>query len=271
MRNPTDGSTNLGFYRALVAGERELVLFMDPRTHAYRICEEGLAASLEVPITLFNGGPLSTYLAAAAKLPYDFDSFEAAARLSGRSISIDRTAFPPAPADAEIVLRGFVTRQRRDEAPFGEFKGYYCPRTRSPLVRIERVLIRDDASYLGLFCGKESGLTLMALQNEILMLAHLRGAGFPIVSVRYPLAMFGEYAAIIVSTDPSREMVRAAMEFDPRAKVVVAMESDGDVFRETAVFPAEADLLPYMRRGHQEGHRLGLLCRRATDYDWVEY
>ncbi len=264
------GSTNLGFYRGLVAGEREIILFMDPRTDAHRIVTAGLAETGRIPITLFNGGPLSIYLAAAAKLPPALDSFEAAARLAGRPLALAGGDCPPAPAEAEIVIEGHVTRETRAEGPFGEFKGYYCTPTVSPVIVVDRIAVRDDAYCLGLFCGKRSGLTLMALQNEILLFDHLRRSGFDIETARYPLDAFGEYVAVIVSEAPSRAMIAAALDFDPRAKLVVATRPGVDMLKEAIVFPAEVERRPYMRRGQAEGHRLGVLCDRRNDYRWVE-
>ncbi len=264
------GGTNLGFYRGLVAGAREIVLFMDPRTDAHRIVTAGLADAPRVPITLFNGGPLAVYLAAAAKLPPTLDSFDAAARLGGGELVLAGGDYPSAPAEAEIVIEGHVTREHRAEAPFGEFKGYYSDTTSSPVVVVDRIRVRDDALCLGLFCGKTSGLTLMALQNEILLFDHLRAAGFAVDTVRYPLAAFGEYVAVIESDTPSRAMVAAALDFDPRAKLVVAARPGVDVLKEAIVFPAEVECRPYVRRGRQEGHRIGIFCDRRHACRWTE-
>jgi len=267
---PDTGTTNLGFYRGLVTGEREIVLFMDPRTDAHRIATTALATADRVPITLFNGGPLGIYLAAAAKLPRALDSFDAAARLAGHELMLASNDFPSAPADAEIVIEGHVTRETRAEGPFGEFKGYYCTPTLSPLIVVDRIAVRDDAHCLGLFCGKQSGLTLMALQNEILLFDHLKRTGFDIETVRYPLDAFGEYLAIIESEAPSRAMIIAALDFDPRAKLVVAARPGVDVLKDAIIFPAEVERRPYVRRGREEGQRLGVLCDHHSDYRWVE-
>lgn len=264
------GRTNLGFYRGLVAGPREIILFMDPRTDAHRIVTARLADAPRVPITLFNGGPFGVYLAAAAKLPPTLDSFDAAARMGGGMLSLAGGDYPPAPADAEIVIEGHVTREHRSEAPFGEFKGYYSDTTSSPVVVVDRIRVRPDAQCLGLFCGKTSGLTLMALQNEVLLFDHLRRAGFAVETVRYPLDAFGEYLAVIESDTPSRAMVAAALDFDPRAKLVIAARPGVDVLREAIVFPAEVERRPYLRRGVQEGHRIGILCDRRSAYRWTE-
>jgi 4-hydroxy-3-polyprenylbenzoate decarboxylase len=57
----------------------------------------------------------------------------------------------PIPAASEIAIEGFfLPDQRRDEGPFGEFTGYYASSTRpEPVLRVERVMHRDDPILLG--------------------------------------------------------------------------------------------------------------------------
>ena len=271
LKDPADGTFNLGFYRALVSGEQQLVLFIDPRTDAHRIVSAGMQQEDGVPITLFNGGPLSCYLAAAAKIPAAIDSFDAAARLQARPLHIDQTNFPPAPVESEIVIRGVIGRQRLPEAPFGEFKGYYCAATTGPVVDIQQIDVRDDPHYLGLFCGKESGLTLMAMQNEILLFAHLRKCGFAVSAVRYPLNAYAEFLALVETPEPSAELLDAAMAFDQRCKMFVVAETIGNVSGELAVFPFECRRLEHVKRGRREGERIGVVGKRSVAHQWVEY
>lgn len=271
LQDPADGGHNLGFYRALVNDARQLVLYIDSRTDGHRIVTAGLEHGDGVPITLFNGGPLACYVAAAAKLPSTIDSYGAAARLQDRPLDIDRADFPPAPVEAEIVIRGFVTKRRLAEAPFGEFKGYYCAPTSGPVVEIEEIAVRDNPYYLGLFCGKESGLTLMSLQNEILLFAHLRKRGFDVSAVQYPLQAYGEFLTLVETASPSIELLDAAMEFDQRSKMFVVAEKIDNVPSELAIFPFESRRLDHVKRGRPEGDRLGVLCKRSVPYQWVEY
>ncbi|UPT92169.1 UbiD family decarboxylase (plasmid) [Bradyrhizobium barranii subsp. apii] len=266
-----DGTWNLGFYRAYVAGPRKLVIFMDARTDGHRIVNDGLKRASAVPITLFNGGPLACYLAAAAKLPVDLDSFEAAARLGGHALDLDRTNYPPAPTESEIVIRGVVTSRRETEAPFGEFKGYYCAPTLSPVIEVEQIKVRDEPSCLGLFCGKESGLTLMSLQNEMLLFAHLTSLGFVVDSITYPLTAKGEFLSLIRTPQPSVDLLDAAMAFDQRCKMFVVSEAGENLLGELAIFPLHSRLAPHIRHGRREGERVGIVCDRSVAYDWVEY
>jgi 2,5-furandicarboxylate decarboxylase 1 len=271
LKDPSGNAYNLGFYRALVTDALQIVLSIDPRTDAHRIVSAGLQQDGGVPITLFNGGPLCCYLAAAAKLPDTIDSFDAAARLQGRALRIDQSNFPPAPVEAEVVIRGVVTERRLAEAPFGEFKGYYCAPSSGPAVDVQQIHFRQDPYYLGLFCGKESGLTLMSMQNEFLLFSHLRKCGFEVGDVHYPLRAFGEFFTLIETPSPSLELLDAAMEFDQRSKVFIVGEQLRNVAGELSIFPFQSRNAAYVKRGRAEGERIGVVCRRSVKHQLVEY
>jgi len=274
MHNPEAGGYNLGFYRALVQDSRRCVIFMDPRTDAYRILQgQWASGKKEVPITLHIGGPLSTYLSGASNVPYDKDSYEFASCISGSPLHLDDRGggYPPAPAEAEVVLRGRVLNELGEEAPFGEFKGYYCKATKSPVMEIDEIFCRPDPYFLGLFCGKESGLTLMSLQNEMLMFHQLRSRGFAVEDVVNPLESFGEFLTLVQSPEPNKELLDAAMQIDKRTKMVVVSQDVRRTLADLAIHDFEVSSMAYMKRGQRRGDRLGLIVRRTEEFRWVEY
>jgi UbiD family decarboxylase len=63
------------------------------------------------------------------------------------------------PADAEIVLEGFIPVQNRvDEGPFGEFTGYYgSERGPRPIIEVKAIYFRDDPIILGAPPSKPPG------------------------------------------------------------------------------------------------------------------
>lgn len=274
LHNPEAGGYNLGFYRAFVKDARRCVIFMDPRTDAYRILQAQWASGKkDVPMTLYVGGPLSTYLSGASNVPYDKDSYEFASCVSSSPLLLDERGggYPPAPAEAELVLRGRVLNELDVEAPFGEFKGYYSNATKSPVLEIDEIFCRPDPHFLGLFCGKESGLTLMSLQNEMLIFHQLRAQGFAVEDVSNPLDAFGEFLTLIQSPTPSKELLEAAMQIDKRTKMVVVSQDTRRMLADLAIHDFDVSSMAYMKRGQRRGDRLGLIVRRTEEYRWVEY
>lgn len=273
LRDPDNGTVNLGYYRALVEGSGRLVIFLDPRTDGLAIINRYRARGEPAPISLFNGGHPAVCLAAAAALPADLDSYRAAARLAGEPLALAEAGdeHPAVPAAAETVILGRVLGENAAEAPFGEFKGYYAAPTSSPVVHVDAVLRRPDAHFFGLFCGKESGLTLMKLQNEILMAAHLARQGFAVNRVRFPLGAFGEFMILIETPTPDRAVLAAAMAANRRAKICIVARDLGDARRALSIFNFHTLAEPYVKRGQPEGERLGVLVDDDHGYDWVEY
>ncbi len=269
--DPGTGMTNLGFYRALVKDDKRLVIFMDQRTDAYKIVKNYGQNGIDAPITLFNGGPPVLYLAAAANVPSSIDSYAWASKLSASPITIDETAFPSAPFDAEIVIHGRILRSVDREGPFGEFKGYYCEPTISPVLEIDSVEYRDQPTQLGIFCGKESGLTLMSLPNELLMYQHFASHEIEVEDIQYPLDGLGEFITLIQYAYPSKEILDIAMKYDKRTKMIVVAQDISNILNEMTIYELNVHSSHYIKRGEKHGSRLGIIVDRTKQYDWVEY
>jgi UbiD family decarboxylase len=61
----------------------------------------------------------------------------------------------PIPADAELVVEGWLTDDMVMEGPFGEFTGYYGgARRNKPTIKVEAVYYRDNPIILGQMPGK---------------------------------------------------------------------------------------------------------------------
>ncbi len=267
-----DGDLNLGIYRIQVAGPAKARIFFDPRTDAHRNWRAHVNAGRTLPFTVFIGADPIYLLTGASRLPVSGSDFEVAARLRGSVTVLDDVL--GVPVDSQYVIQGEVGAQLETEGPFAEFKGYYMPARQSPVATIKRVMAARRPFYPTIVTGNESGLTLASLQNEYLMYAHLIAAGFPVERVSYPHAARGEFLAVIRSPRPGKELLRAAMEFDRRAKIVVCGEDPGnpdEIWQTIAShgFTAVTDV--YHRKGMEYGNRIGLLFDRSPEGLPVEF
>jgi 4-hydroxybenzoate decarboxylase subunit C len=114
------------------------------------------ARGLDLPVTVFFGGPPALILAAIAPLPENVPELLLASLLAGRKL---RACPGPGPhrllADAEIALVGRVpAHERRPEGPFGDHYGYYSLVHDFPVFHAERLLRRRDAIYPATVVGK---------------------------------------------------------------------------------------------------------------------
>ncbi|KRD23282.1 MULTISPECIES: UbiD family decarboxylase [unclassified Streptomyces] len=266
---PDGSGVNLGFYRTQVVGPDEARIFLDPRTDGHRNLLAWLETGRPMPISLFLGADPALTVVAASRLPAEGDDYEIAARLLGRSLGVG--GFPPVPDDATHVVTGFVEERDEVEGPFGEFKGYYAEARRSNVLTVTGVSATPGAPWPTIVAGARSGLTLMSFQNEYLMYAHLQGLGYPIRSVHYSIRARGEFVAYIETDAPSQELVREAMTFDVRSKVVICGPDLTNPGQALATYGFTTRTEPYYRKGRVEGERIGLALVIPPDGWPTEY
>jgi 4-hydroxy-3-polyprenylbenzoate decarboxylase len=263
------GDVNLGIYRVQFVDEFKARIFLDPRTDGHRNWMEALDAGHRLEATVFLGSNPALLLAGASRLPQTGDDFELASRLLGDILVLD--AETNAPIDSTAVIRGDVGAELEEEGPFAEFKGYYVPARMSPVFHVNYVGVSGDSPfYPTIVTGAESGLSLMALQNEYLMHSHLRELGYRVNDVSYPLAARSEFVCLISSPDSSPDLLHDAMAFDLRAKLVAC----GDV----ADFPLAlashgftATQCAYHSKGRRHGDRVGIVLDRPPAGAPVEF
>jgi len=149
-----DGRRNAGMYRLQV---------FDARTTGmhWHMHHDGAAnfresdGRLEVAVAL-GTDPLVAY-AATAPLPAGIDEFTFAGFLRGEPVELAacETVDLEVPADAEIVLEGYVERgEERDEGPCGDHTGYYSLVGRYPVFHVTAMRQRRDAIYPATIVGK---------------------------------------------------------------------------------------------------------------------
>ena len=90
---------------------------------------------------------------APSNVPAGVSEFEVAGALTGEPVELvqAKTVDLPVPANAEIVIEGFIDPvEKREEGPFGEYPGYYgeVPGL-SPVIKVTAVTHRDDPIFQG--------------------------------------------------------------------------------------------------------------------------
>ncbi len=112
---------------------------------------------LDLPVTVFFGGPPAAFAAALAPLPENVPELLLASLLLGRRLPLVRDARAPHAllADAEIALVGRVrAHERRPEGPFGDHYGYYSLTHDFPVFRCDTLFRRRDAIVPATVVGK---------------------------------------------------------------------------------------------------------------------
>jgi len=153
-RNPLYGTYNVGVYRVmLLDGSRAVIHW---QIHKRGAEDYELHGGERIPVAIAIGSDPATMLTGAAPVPAPMDKYLFAGILRGRGV--DLYELPNGilvPANAEVVLEGYITRgEEAEEGPFGDHWGYYDkPRERYPVFRVERMYYRSNPIYYGTVVG----------------------------------------------------------------------------------------------------------------------
>ncbi len=151
--DPDEGWINVGAGRVVVQDEKTVGYVASPGTHGRVHRDTYMARGEKMPTVVVLGGDPMTFLTAGAETPPGVCGYDIVGAMRGEPLEVvkGRHTGLPFPANAEIVLEGFVDLdERRPEGPFGEWTGYYGPGPRDePVMRVAAIYHRDDPILLG--------------------------------------------------------------------------------------------------------------------------
>lgn len=191
-RNPRTGKRNLGMYRLQVYDKNTTGMHWHMHHDGaanYRASKEMGRDIIEVAVAL-GGDPAIAY-AATAPLPPDIDELIFAGFLRKKPVDLVRcrTIDMEVPADAEIVLEGYVDlAESRREGPFGDHTGYYSLPGDYPVFHIKCITRRKDAVYPTTIVGQPPQEDCyLALATERIFLPLLKFQLPEIVDMHLPM------------------------------------------------------------------------------------
>jgi len=155
-KDPRGGSQNCGVYRMQVYDKQTTGMHWQKHKHGR---EHQLAAEFgaRMPVAVAIGADPAVTYAATAPLPGGFDELAFAGFLRGRGVNVVqcRTNDLRVPADAEIVLEGYVDNaELRREGPFGDHTGVYSLADDFPVFHVTCVTRRRSPIYQTTIVGR---------------------------------------------------------------------------------------------------------------------
>ncbi|MQA84115.1 MAG: UbiD family decarboxylase [Streptosporangiales bacterium] len=147
-RDPDNGYLNVGTYRMMLQGPREVNLFLSPGKDAKLHIERAWKRNESVPVAAAWGvDPLFMVIGGQA-FAKNVSEYEFLGGVKGHPVPVVRGTATDllVPAAAEIVIEGEIPPNSvRHEGPFGEFTGYYGHEGGDcPLVHVKAIHYRDD-------------------------------------------------------------------------------------------------------------------------------
>lgn len=184
-QDPETKKYNAGTYRCMVAGPDRIAIHMSGTSrHGMQHKLKYDARGERIPIVLSFGHDPLVALMSSLEIPEGVFECDVAAAIAGQPMRMLRGPVTglPIPADAEIVVEGWLTEDMVPEGPFGEFTGYYGGGRRDkPTIKVEAVYYRDNPIILGQMPGKpphDFSFSWSVLRSALIE-DQIKGAGIP--------------------------------------------------------------------------------------------
>src|ERR1043166_940191 len=154
MKDPDSGWINVGTYRACIVDKNRITLWILDHKHGKQIARKYWLQKRACPVAIVLGCEPATWLAAPAAVKAGTSEYEYAGALRGEPVEIIKAPLTglPVPAGSEIVLEGEMPPPEEEsamEGPFGEWPGYYTHSGKETVVRVKRIMHRNDPILLG--------------------------------------------------------------------------------------------------------------------------
>jgi 4-hydroxy-3-polyprenylbenzoate decarboxylase len=156
-KDPASGKVNVGVYRMQVFDRNTTAMHWqkhkDGAGQARGYEREGRRMEVAVAI----GADPATVFSGVAPLPPGISEFLFAGFVRSESVPVidAKTVDVPVPAEAEIVLEGYVDPgERRREGPFGDHTGFYSLDDDFPVFHVTAITRRREPVYLTTIVGK---------------------------------------------------------------------------------------------------------------------
>jgi 4-hydroxy-3-polyprenylbenzoate decarboxylase len=156
-KHPETEIRNFGVYRIQIVDDKRAIMHWQTHKRGaqhYRMLKE---QNKKIEVAIVVGADPSTVFSAVAPVPEGMDKylFSGIARKKGVKLVKCRTVDLEVPANAEIVLEGYVDpNDMRMEGPFGDHTGYYTPAEPFPTFTLTGIMRRSQPIYLTTVVGK---------------------------------------------------------------------------------------------------------------------
>ncbi len=188
-RDPEENWLNAGAYRAQVHSKTEVGLVMAAGHHGAIHFEKYKKRGEPMPVAMVLGGDPLSFFYGGIEIAYGTFELDIVGGIRGRAVKMvkGRVTGLPIPANAEIVLEGFVQPDKtRLEGPFGEWCGHYAGGAKQwPVLDVHAIYHRNDPILLGvppMGAGPDEMARYRAVMRSAVIKENMTKAGVPGVS-----------------------------------------------------------------------------------------
>lgn len=234
-RDPETGIRNASIHRMMVMGKDRMAVRIVPR-HLYTYHQRAEAMGRDLEIAVAIGLDPATLLATTTSIPIDADEMEVANTFHDGGLQLVKCEgveleVPP----AEIILEGRILNGVRErEGPFVDLTDTYDVVRKEPVIRVERMHIREDAMYHAILPAGFEHRLLQGLPQEPRI---YRAVQNTVPTVKDVVLTEGGccwlHAAVSIrkqTQGDGKNVIMAALAAHPSLKHVVVVDDDINVF-----------------------------------------
>ncbi len=234
-QDPISGRGNLSYNRMQVKGPRKFGFNVNEWRHVRQFLDVQEAKGEPLPVAVAIGVDPALMIAAGAR--YEDDELLIAGAIRGQGVPVCRgvTVDIDIPAEAEIVIEGYLAPQEReDEGPLAEFHGYYGELWHSPVFHVTAVCWRDAPIFQTIIPGWNEHLYLgNVLPREPLLLNHVQHVSKNVSGLHIP--PYGSGFTALVAIDKAnpgepKNVALAAFAAHVNIKWCIVLDPDVDLY-----------------------------------------
>jgi UbiD family decarboxylase len=222
---------NACVHRLMVLGKDRLAARLVPGRHTHTLCQQAHEIGDNVPVAIGIGVDPLVLIAASTRVPPDME-FQYASALRGAPVELVNLENGVPVPHAEIVLEGYITGKRASEGPFVDITGTRDLVRQEPVIKLTKMMTREDPIYHGLLPGGGEHKMLMGVPYEPLIFK----AVSRVAKVRDVLLTDGGccYFHAVVQIEKQTESdarlaIEAALEAHRSLKHVLVVDTDIDI------------------------------------------
>lgn len=278
-KDPETGARNVGVYRFMQRGPRELVPSLTSISNIADIFARQEAKGRPLDIAILPGVSPLLGLAASYKAPLGTDEVALAGALAGEPLELmrARTVDVEVPAAAELVIEARIRPgERYAEAPFADMSRSYSRQKRGPLVEVLAITHRGGPILQLAFSGHPDATNMAAVCHEVAIWRAVQQATSCVTGVHVPASGYGFHCYLAVHKVPTvegrergehRNAMLAAVGAVPQIKLAVTVDDDVDIYDDTAIIGALARRFQAVDPATGEQRLLVLPNLKGASYD----
>ncbi len=278
-KDPETGARNVGVYRFMRRGPRELVPSLTSISNIADIFGRQEAKGRPLDVAIVPGVTPLLGLAASYRAPLGTDEVALAGALAGEPLELvpARTIDVEVPASAELVVEARIRPgERYPEAPFADMSRSYSRQKRGPLVEVSAITHRGGPILQLAFSGHPDATNMAAICHEVAIWRAVQQSTSCVTGVHVPASGYGFHCYLAVRKVPTvegrergehRNAMLAAVGAVPQIKLVVTVDDDVDIYDDTAVIGALARRFQAVDPMTREQRLLVLPGVKGASYD----